>query len=167
MKPTALWIMLAVACAQPDPSSAQAALTAPPLPEGRLLFVTRGQAGAIFIANPTERRRGEVVETLALEIYDIPITLARGALVQRVTRQRLDCAKRTRQVLGSAGYDAEGKLVVSSPEEPAASIQGYSGYDVIAAVVCDGDTPPGNVVMDSSVQAARWSRDRLMKKQNR
>lgn len=132
---------------------AQASSAAPKPPvgiklsEGPLALVSGTDSSATFIEPDTIVWTGKTAIVMTYTVFEPPHAIAKGKIVvQAVNRNRIDCEARTRQDLGSEGYDEAGKSLVWLPEEPAKAIAPNTSHDFVARVVCDKvELPPTNV----------------------
>ena len=119
------------------------------LPDGRLTLFAGGASSATFIEPDSVARTDDTAVVMTYTVFEPPHAIAPGKIVvQAVNRHRIDCAARTRQDLGSEGYDEAGKSLVWLPERPIEAIEPGSMYGFVVQIVCDKlELPATNTVL--------------------
>ena len=125
------------------------------------MVVSGGQNSVVFIATDQTVRNGNIADVLVLDIFDPGLPVGQGRVIESVVRRRLDCTARTYQDLGTSGYDATGKVILTMPQEPVRPIPEGSGYDFLARVACDGAEPPQKMLAVGHAAALKLGRELL------
>lgn len=126
------------------------------LPNERLTLVAGNSMGAIFLAPDSAKWSGRVVDVLIYKVLQQGISIGDGkVVVEEVELNRFDCDAQTYQTLGSAGFDASGRNIVSVPEEPAKPILERTMTSRLSSVICGKvQLPPGNTAKDRATAKA-------------
>lgn len=138
---TILGIALAAWMVAVAASDAAAAPTASPpaLPESELQLIAGNSRGASFLVLDGVVRSGDLIDFWFYNASASPtVSLSGKSIVQMLEHNRIDCRKRTVTTLFSGGYDPEGGLVVSLPEDSPGEIRPGAVHDFFAQVLCDG-----------------------------
>lgn len=124
------------------------------LPDGRLTLFAGGASSATFIEPDSIARTDNTAVVMTYTVFEPPHAIAPGKIVvQAVNRHRIDCTAKTRQDLGSEGYDEAGKSLVWLPERPIEPMEPGSMYGFIVQVVCDKVELPATNTVQGHVAA--------------
>lgn len=153
------WAGAAVAQALLDAPAAVRRMT---LPEGRLVMVSGDQRGVQFLILDQSSRTGNLADVWLFQVIEPAARIGERQVSQTVSRQTLDCAKRTHATVAVAGFDAVGELTAWLPATPAQPIAPLSAQDFSARMVCDGARPGANAEAGIIGHAAAVKRARAL-----
>ena len=112
---------------------------APPLPSGKLLYLS--DSGNIFgfaVLDSVSRRDGKV-DMYIYEILNPPSTRGSARISQGMLHMKFDCPNQVRQELNIWMYDAGGAVVVSfGPSDPEPIARGPQ-IDALSRYACTGE----------------------------
>lgn len=132
------------------------------LPEGRILLVAANQSGAVMIGLDNIVRESHGAVVLVYRVFD-PARVLEGGLTiaEEAEVQRFDCDAQSYQSLGSSQYNATGKEVLWTEEEPTKPVRERTMTSRIADVVCGKvQLSLGNIAKDRATAKAMVAQGR-------
>lgn len=146
-----------------DVPSATTENAAPGLPEGTLLGVAVGRAGATFIDLDHSVFKDGIANVRTFMVFDPALRMKGRDVVQEVGERVIDCARRTYIEHRSYAFDEAGNQVIWTSGNSIEPIPLNNANEFIARVMCDGLRLPPQSYVKGHVAALALGRAAIRK----